>query len=159
MKILKRKIIMIVEIDNRQDDLDIAQDIIENCKLAVRQCLIYELGSVDYEVSISFVSEEEIKNLNKEYRNIDRITDVLSFPLNEAFDIKERMLGDIIISVKRAKEQAEDYGNSLKRELVYLTVHSMFHLFGYDHMTESDKKVMREKEKDVIRILGVYKGE
>ncbi|MDY6065060.1 MAG: rRNA maturation RNase YbeY [Finegoldia sp.] len=150
---------MIIDIDNRQDLVDIEEDIIDSVKLAVEECLKYELKSTDYELSVSFVSDDEIRDINKAYRNIDKVTDVLSFPLNEAFDIKDEMLGDIIISPQRAQEQAKEYGNSLKREIVYLTVHSMFHLFGYDHMIESDKKVMRSKEKKVIKILGVYKGE
>lgn len=112
----------------------------------------------DVEVSVSFVSPEEIHKLNKEYRDTDRETDVLSFP---QFDSREELLemhemtgvaelGDVVISMERAKEQASEYGHGLEREVIYLFVHSILHLLGYDHMEEGEKKIMRNLEEEVM---------
>src|SRR6056297_367501 len=101
------------------------------------------------EVSIAFVSNQQIKELNNKYRDKNEATDVLSFPIDE------EMLGDIIISAQRAAEQSEEYGHSLKRELAYLTVHGMLHLFGYDHHSEKEKEEMRQKEKRVLTQLNI----
>ncbi len=140
---------MKVYIDNRQEKIDVDGNIIEILNLAIRESLLLEKESTDYEISLSIVDNEEIRNLNREYRNIDRETDVLSFPLDDNFgDIP--LLGDIIISGEKALEQSIEYGHSLIREMAYLTVHSMFHLMGYDHMEDEEKKVMREKEKRVM---------
>lgn len=115
--------------------------------------------SMDYEVSITFVDKDEIHKLNREYRKVDRPTDVLSFPMNEEFLIEgvDSMLGDIVICMDIAKYQAKEYGHSLDREIMYLTCHSMLHLLGYDHIEEDDKKIMRGKEKEVMKKLGVFK--
>ena len=122
-------------------------------------------------VNITIVDEKEIHLLNKEYRNVDRATDVLSFPLlegdfsNEAnvLDVDmftgELCLGDIYICDTICKGQAKEYGHSEMREFVYLLVHGLLHLFGYDHMEESDKKVMREKEEKIMEILGITRDE
>ena len=100
------------------------------------------------------VEPEEIKSLNAEYRNVDSVTDVLSFP---QFEDKEQMpsegelcLGDVVICVERAQQQAEEYGHSFEREMVYLLVHSLLHLLGYDHMDDDEKAIMREKEEHVM---------
>jgi probable rRNA maturation factor len=98
--------------------------------------------------------------MNRDYRDKDSATDVLSFPqyedvLTESENEVHVLLGDIVISLERAMEQAEDFGHSLTRELCYLTVHSMFHLFGYDHMTEEDKKIMRAKEEKILTAAGI----
>ncbi len=112
------------------------------------------------EVSVLFVDNEKIREMNRDYREKDMATDVLSFPQYEDV-VKESekemhvLLGDIVISLERAMEQAEEFGHSLTRELCYLTVHSMFHLFGYDHMTDEDKKVMRQKEEAVLTDAGI----
>lgn len=115
--------------------------------------------SMDYEVSITFVDKDEIHKLNREYRKVDRPTDVLSFPINEEFLIEgvDSMLGDIVICMDIAKDQAKEYGHSLDREIMYLICHSMLHLLGYDHIEEDDKKIMRGKEKEVMKKLGVFK--
>lgn len=115
--------------------------------------------SMAYEVSITFVDKDEIHKLNREYRKVDRPTDVLSFPMNEEFLIEgvDSMLGDIVICMDIAKDQAKEYDHSLDREIMYLTCHSMLHLLGYDHIYEDDKKIMRGKEKEVMRKLGVFK--
>ena len=103
--------------------------------------------------SIVFVDNEKIQYLNKNYRNIDRITDVISFAFEEVDDIEYdgmRFLGEIYISYERCVSQAKDYGHSLKREFCYLAVHGLLHLLGYDHMVEEDKKVMRSLEEEIL---------
>ena len=116
----------------------------------------------DAEVSVSIVDNERIHELNKQYRNIDSETDVLSFPLGENgvydinYDTNEAELGDIVISLEKAEEQAKRYGHSLEREVGYLTVHSMLHLLGYDHELGGIELVrMREKEEKVLTELGL----
>ena len=113
--------------------------------------------------SLSIVDGESIRQLNREYRGVDSVTDVLSFPQFDSeeelqdwdMDGEELMIGDVVICTDRAKEQAEEFGHSYERELIYLFVHSLFHLFGYDHMEEEDKKVMRAKEEKVMDWLGL----
>lgn len=135
-------------------------------RLLIRRCcqavLTTEKFEKDTEVSVTFVSNNEIKNLNKTYRNKDSVTDVLSFPLNENdnYEINAEtgavVLGDIVISLETAFKQAENFGHSLEREIGFLTVHSMLHLLGYDHETSSlDERKMREKEEEVLEILGI----
>lgn len=122
-----------------------------------------DLEKFPIEVSVSIVTNDEIQTLNKEYRNIDKATDVLSFPqfaskedffenINEDVD---NLLGDVVISHEKAAFQAEEYGTGLTREIVYLFVHSIFHLLGYDHMEEDEKKVMRAREDSVMEELGL----
>lgn len=113
----------------------------------------------DYEVSVSLVDGKSIKKLNKEYRGVDKVTDVLSFPLDFETDIDLPliMLGDVVINLEKIKEQAVEYGHSELRELSYLTVHSMLHLIGYDHIEEDDQKEMRLKEKEIMKVLGISK--
>ncbi len=149
---------MNIEISNRQDNLVIDKEIEELVESLIRASLIFEKDSTDYEVSISFVTNEEIRELNRHYRNIDRETDVLSFPTDMPEGLmEETLLGDIIISVDKALEQAKDYNHSVKREIGYLTTHSMFHLMGYDHMEEDEKKIMREKEEAVLKSLNIIR--
>lgn len=134
-------------------------------RMLVRRCcnavLKMEHFQGSAEISISFVDNEEIKKLNKTHRNIDKITDVLSFPLGEngKYDINmdtgAQMLGDIVISLERAKEQAATYQHSFRREVAYLTAHSMLHLLGYDHEDSMEKVHMREKEELVMDELGL----
>ena len=114
------------------------------------------------EVEVSFVDDEEIHRLNLEFRNIDRSTDVLSFPLGEngVYDKNMStgacMLGDIVISVEHAKVQAEQYGHTFQREMAFLTVHSMLHLLGYDHVNGGiEAETMREKEEEVLQQLNL----
>ena len=113
-------------------------------------------------LSVSFVSAEEIRDLNREYRDKDAVTDVLSFPQFDPYeymqDWDEVSLGDVVICEERAKQQAEEYGHSYERELIYLFVHSCFHLLGYDHETEEEKKVMREKEEKVMTQLDLRRA-
>ena len=106
------------------------------------------------EISVTFVDNAEIQQLNKQYRDKDQATDVLSFPLGQ--DAGAAMLGDIVISMERAMEQANIYGHSLQREVAFLTVHSMFHLLGYDHEAGGLEAVrMREKEEAALIQLGL----
>ena len=108
-------------------------------------------------MSVTFVDKEEIQELNRDFRNKDSVTDVLSFPtLDEEseivpFDNEAIALGDVIICADRCKEQAEEYGHSLEREVAYLTIHSVLHLLGYDHMNEDEEKIMTEKQKEIIK--------
>ncbi len=147
-------------IDNRQTIHPVDEALMEEVERAVKMSLQMERDSLDYEVSVSFVTKEEIHGLNREYRGVDRSTDVLSFPLDEddeVFGEMDILLGDIVISMETAMEQAEEFGHGLTREVVYLTVHSMFHLMGYDHEAEDERKEMREREKAVLKELGVFK--
>ena len=149
---------MEVYFEDRQDKLELTPEIIENMKDAIEESLLLEKNNLDYEISVSFVDNDEIRELNKDYRNVDRETDVLSFQVEDDFDFLEiSILGDIIISVEKARDQALDLGHSFLREMVYLTIHSMFHLMGYDHMEEDEKRIMRDKEKEVVRRLKLFK--
>ena len=136
-------------------------DMDEKLKSVVKTVLETEGLPLEYEISITFVDIDEIHKLNKEFRNVDRPTDVLSFPMDEDFSIEgvDTMLGDIVISMDIAKDQSKDFGHSLDREIMYLTAHSMLHLLGYDHMDEAEKIEMRAREKEVMKILGVFKND
>ena len=104
-------------------------------------------------LNIVIVDNEKIREINKEYRNKDAVTDVISFAFEEVKDVNYedvRFLGEIYISYERCKEQAKDYGHSVRREFCYLAVHGLLHLLGYDHMTEEDKKVMRALEEEIL---------
>jgi probable rRNA maturation factor len=147
---------MEVLVNNRQEIKKISNEDIEFIEKAVEICLIEENHSSNVEVSLSFVDNNEIKHLNKQYRNKDYPTDVLSFPLNDNID-GTIILGDIVISIEKVIEQASEYQHSYKRELIYLLVHGMFHLLGYDHIKEDEKKIMRAKEKRVIEKLQLFR--
>jgi len=119
----------------------------------VERGLVYAEAPKKAEISISFVSRDEIQQLNLQYREIDTSTDVLSFPFYEPGewdDTKPIALGDIIICLEIAEEQARTYGHSLKRELGFLTVHGLLHLLGYDHIDSEDEKVMRQAQRDIL---------
>lgn len=112
------------------------------------------------EFNIILVEKEEIQRLNKEYRNVDRVTDVISFALedDDTFHLEGyRVLGDIYICIDKAKEQAEEYGHSFKRELSFLAVHGLLHLLGYDHMTVEEEKVMFSKQEEVLSRYGIQR--
>lgn len=150
---------MEIYIDNRQDEIEINQDVKEMIKKTIKEVLIFENKTLDCEISVSFVNNDEIQELNKEYRGLDKETDVLSFPMEEEFFIEGApyLLGDVIISLEKALEQSREYGHSLIREISYLTTHSIFHLLGYDHIDEEEKDVMRSKEKEIMRRLAIFK--
>lgn len=148
---------MEIYIDNRQTEIKLSEEIEELFQKVIKESLLVEDRSLDYEVSVSLVNNQEIKELNRDYRGVDSETDVLSFPLDDDFDMDIPLLGDIIISVEKALEQAEEYGHSLEREIAYLIAHSMFHLMGYDHLEIEEKEEMRNKEKLVMKNLGIFK--
>lgn len=150
---------MNVYIDNRQDKIKVGVALENIIESVIDECLSVEEMSKDVEVSVSFVDNNEIRELNRDYRNVDAPTDVLSFPMNEDFEEPlSKILGDIVISLERALEQSVEYGHTIEREVAYLTAHSMFHLLGYDHMTDEDKILMREKEKQVMKNLKIFKN-
>lgn len=134
----------------------------EIIKRVLQKCFeIEKLENKNLYVNVVLTNAKNIKSINKEHRGIDRETDVLSFPMFEKDEIanldntNEDILGDMVISIERVEEQAKEYGHSFERELAYMVVHSFYHLLGYDHMTEEDKKEMREKEENVLGILGI----
>lgn len=154
-----------VTITNNQKKVKIPSGI----RLLVRRCCHAVLSTEKmigkYEVSVSFVEDSEIQKLNQEYRQKDSPTDVLSFPLGEngVYDINPESgamcLGDIVISMETAQRQADSYGHSLRREVAFLTVHSMLHLLGYDHEDGKLEEVrMREKEEEVLGMLGLSRA-
>ena len=154
-----------VIISNEQNEMRIPTGV----RMLVRRCctavLVQEEFEGPAEVSVTFVDDDAIHQLNLQYRNIDRATDVLSFPLGEngVYDINNdtgaKLLGDIVISIPHAVDQADRYGHSLQREIGFLTVHSMLHLLGYDHVNGGMESVrMREKEESVLTKLGLKRN-
>lgn len=153
-------------IDKNSDYEKIIQKVINKC---------FEeeaLNNLNLYISITLTEPEEIKQINCEYRNINKETDVLSFPMFEKHELEEfkeknkrieqleeakDILGDIVISIPRVYEQAKEYGHSFERELAYMVVHGFYHLMGYDHMTEEDKKQMRPKEEIILNKLEIYR--
>ena len=118
-------------------------------------------------ITITLTNAENIKNINKQYRNIDKATDVLSFPMFEKDELEnkiknrlfehEDILGDIIISIPKVEEQAKEYGHSFEREFSYMIVHGFYHLVGYDHIKEEDKQEMRQKEDKILNQLNILR--
>ena len=154
-----------VIISNEQKDIKIPTGV----RMLVRRCCNAVLRQENFEgsaeISVTFVNNEQIHKLNLEHRNIDRETDVLSFPLGEngVYDINHdtgaKMLGDIVISIEKAFAQSEEYGHPLQREIAFLTVHSLLHLLGYDHENGGLEAVhMREKEESVLTQLGLKRN-
>ena len=151
-----------VVIDNKQKNVKIPTGL----RMLVRRCCNAVLRMENFpgpaEISVTFVNNEQIHELNHQYRDKDMPTDVLSFPMGEngEYDVNHdtgaKILGDIVISMEKAVEQAQRYGHSLEREVGYLTAHSMLHLLGYDHETSGlDRVRMREKEEQVMSQLGL----
>lgn len=154
--------------ENMQEKVEISDEIIKNLTLSLEKTLEYEDFCDNAEISLSFVDNDAIKELNKETRNKDAVTDVLSFPMLEADedgtliiydeDIVDDcvLLGDIVISAERAVEQSKEYGHSLIREICFLAVHSALHLLGYDHeRSESEEKLQFEKQEEILSSLGI----
>lgn len=146
--------------NDTNEDLDL-ELIRQKALKTIEEVLKVEKFGENAEVSLSIVDKDTIHKLNKDYRNVDRGTDVLSFPMDEeAFDIEGNpifLLGDIVICLDVARNQAAEFGHSLEREMMYLICHSTLHLLGYDHIEEDDKAKMRAKEKEVMKNLGVFK--
>lgn len=138
---------------------------------AAEQTLAAHDFTRDAEVSVTVTGDREIRIINHQFREIDKATDVLSFPMYEfeapgrfdegqlALEQGAVLLGDIVLSMDRIYAQAQEYGHSPQRELAYLTVHSMLHLLGYDHMQAEDKQVMREQEERILKKLGQARGD
>ncbi len=153
--------------ENCQDKVPFSDDFVKTCETALSAALASEGHDFDAEVNLIFTDDCEIKEINQQNRGIDRATDVLSFPMLDAFNGKLNLsvgdtidgkviLGDIVISLERAKKQAEEFGHSLARELGFLAVHSMLHLLGYDHeLSEEDEKVMFKKQEAVLEKIGL----
>lgn len=151
---------MIVTLENNQEEIQVPEELEATLKKAMDIVAEKENLRDNAEVDITLVNVDEIHELNKQYRGIDRPTDVLSFALDEGDEEPEvedeeveHLLGDVIICAQKAVEQGEEFGHGLTREMTYLAVHGMLHLLGYDHMEEEDKKVMRAREEDILREL------
>lgn len=158
---MKRKLMIYFE--NDQEKMQVSYKLKRLVRLAVEATLAYEEIKRPLEVSVTFVDNEGIRKLNRNYRKIDKPTDVLSFPLfdfegegDAMTDELDDMLGDIVISLERAAAQAEEFGHSFEREVAFLTVHSMLHLLGYDHETsEEDELDMRRRQTAIMEMLGL----
>lgn len=151
-----------LNIEKGQEDWEgIVEKVLKKC--------FEEEGLLDSKLimTITFTTPEEIRKINKKYRKIDKATDVLSFPMFEKAELDEKIknkdflyedvLGDVIISIDRVREQAEEYGHSFERELSYMVVHGFYHLMGYDHIKEEDKKEMRPKEEKILNDLKIIR--
>lgn len=146
-------------------DIEENNEYVEVINKVINKCFLEEhLDKTKLYISITLTNPENIRKINNEYRNIDKETDVLSFPMFEKEEILEiisqnydveDVLGDIVISVQRVKEQAVEYGHSFERELAYMLVHGFYHLMGYDHIKEEDKVKMRPKEEKILQDLNI----
>ena len=164
-------------IDDRQEKIKPTEELIDKIKATIDFALKEEGVKIPYQISLLFVDNEEIREINKENRNIDKVTDVLSFPmldyeedkvfkdmyLNYEFDETfkdgdELVLGDIVLSLERALEQSIEYNHYFEREASYLVVHSVLHLLGYDHMEEDEKKIMRSEEEKILSKMNIVRG-
>ena len=160
--------------DNRQEKIEVTEELVKELEHTIEFTLKEEDVNIPFEISLLFVDNDEIREINNETRNIDKETDVLSFPMldypkdrvfkdvykNYEFDEtymdgEELVLGDIVLSLEKALEQSNEYNHSFKREASYLVVHSVLHLLGYDHMEEDEKKVMRKREEDILGQLDI----
>ena len=160
--------------ENRQEKLEVTEDLINKITEVSKFALKEEGVTEEYQISLLFVDNEEIRQINKETRNIDRETDVLSFPMldfengkvykdmyigfefDETYkDGNELVLGDMVLSLEKAKEQSIEFGHSYEREVCYLVIHSILHLLGYDHMIEEDKVKMRSREEDILKKFNI----
>ncbi|MBW6408503.1 rRNA maturation RNase YbeY [Clostridium weizhouense] len=163
-----------IYVDNRQEKIEVNEEFIDYLKNVIKFALEQEQVKIPCEISLLFVDNNEIKEINSETRNIDKETDVLSFPMLDYpekkvfkevyidnkfspsdFDGEELVLGDVVLSLEKALEQSKDFNHSYDREAAYLVVHSILHLLGYDHMEEDDKKVMRSREEDILNRLDI----
>ncbi len=151
-----------IDYNNEQDKIEPPEDLERLIEICTAAALEEEEISDDAEVSVTSVDNERIRELNEEFRNIDRETDVLSFPLGDdenGYEIDPDndaiMLGDIVISLEQAARQAEEYGHSYRREVAFLITHSLFHLLGYDHVNGEEEKLMFSKQEKVLDKLGI----
>ena len=150
-------------------DIEEKSEYDEIIRKVLAECFIEEnLENSKLYITITLTTPEKIQEVNKKYRNIDKTTDVLSFPLFEKEELEEKIknndfiyediLGDIIISIDKVKEQAIEYNHSFERELSYMVVHGFYHLMGYDHIKEEDKKEMRPKEEKILNKLKITRN-
>ena len=148
------------------EDVEPNEEYEKTIKKVLEECYKTEnLTNSKLIITITLTTPEKIRQINNEYRQIDKATDVLSFPMFEKSELDEKIkkqeflhedvLGDIIISVQKVEEQAKEYGHSFERELSYMVVHGFYHLIGYDHIEEKDKIIMRPKEENVLSKLGI----
>lgn len=152
-----------LDIERNEEYEEVINEVIQKCFLEEK------LNYTNIYISITLTNPKNIRKINKDYRNIDKETDVLSFPMFEKDEIDaiieskeyeiDDVLGDIIISIDRVKEQAIEYGHSFKRELAYMVVHGFYHLMGYDHIKEEDKEEMRPKEEKILQELNITRDE
>ena len=149
-------------------DIEENKEYEETIKKVLEQCFKEEkLENSKLYITITLTNSENIRKINKEYRNIDKATDVLSFPMYEKEELEEKIakqhyehedvLGDIVISIEKVEEQAKEYGHGFERELSYMIVHGFYHLMGYDHIEEEDKKKMRPKEEKILNTLKIVR--
>lgn len=147
-------------------DIEKKEEYEEIVKTVLDECFKEEgLENSKLYITITLTNPENIREINKKYRNIDYATDVLSFPMFTQEELKQKMikkdytyedmLGDIVISIKKVEEQAQEYGHSFRRELSYMIVHGFYHLMGYDHIKEEDKVEMRPKEEKILNTLKI----
>jgi len=155
---------MPVFVNNLQEKVKTDSKLTETLHLVVEEALKVENREDDPEVSIALVDDNYIRELNYKYRHKDKSTDVLSFPMEwcegeepPLEEHEDNLLGDIIISLETARRQAKEYGHSFVREVAYLTAHGMFHLLGYSHDNEDDRRIMREKEEKVLSMLDIIR--
>lgn len=151
-----------VDFCNRQRKLAVGDELRGLVTRALECAFEYEGVLGDGEVSVTFVSDAGIRRYNRDYRGIDRATDVLSFPqfeggdIEDAFDGERYQLGDVVLSLERAAAQAELYGHGFEREVAFLCVHSALHLMGYDHeLGEREEADMRRRQRDIMKLLGL----
>ncbi len=143
------------DIINEQAKLEFTTELSKLIEKVVDSAFDYE-GIEKINVSVLICDDKEIHRLNKQFRDMDKPTDVLSFPMyDDDGNLDPDELGDIVISLERAKKQAEEYGHSLNREVAFLTAHSMLHLFGYDHIDEAEREEMFFKQEEILNGLGV----
>lgn len=146
-----------LEIEENKEYESIINKVVEKCFKEEK------LQNKNLYINIILTNPKNIKETNKKYRNIDKETDVLSFPMFEKDEIQNiegnipDVLGDIVISIERVKEQAKEYEHSFERELAYMVVHGFYHLMGYDHMVEEEKIQMRQKEENVLEKLKILR--
>ncbi|WP_078552781.1 rRNA maturation RNase YbeY [Bacillus alkalicellulosilyticus] len=154
---------MTVEIDMLDETESLTEKQLKLVEELLKETANKEKIKANSEVSISFVDNERIQEVNREYRNKDAVTDVISFAFNDNVDEEleivgiemTNVLGDIIISIPRAKEQAVEYNHSFERELGFLVVHGMLHLLGYDHMSEEEEKEMFSRQEEILNAYGL----
>lgn len=143
------------DIINEQTKIEFTKELSELIEKVIDASFQYE-GIEKINVSVLICDDQEIHRLNKQFRDMDKPTDVLSFPMyDDEGNLDPDELGDIVISLERAKLQAEEYGHSLTREVAFLTAHSMLHLFGYDHIDDAEREEMFEKQEEILNKLGV----